>query len=979
MSPIQDIEKEWKAWSKKDYLKKIFWSGMMLLLAYFTFSYKLRVNSQFSEQIRIALMKNQPPGTPPGHLTLEADASLNKTISVPSEKVVIFVARLRNARGEIINPGLGFHRQYFSPMPSLVESKLDKVKSDLASLKSELLLVEQRTPRSPPAEEPERVRRLREDIRMRKVRMMELQEAKIKDPHNLPEGTESPAGQIYQSELVSFILSHTNSVLLKTDPYELEIVGQVSGILPSSLSTTPPRDPRNSTLALTLRSDILIIGYDGPDIHELYGKGPRTAEHLASSTPQRMRFIKMLQVGRVWGKHISEGSSASIIAEQVTQFIGIIAGFSLTIAALLLERRGRNTHQISANDAHLYKTAVSLFVYSCGIGVCTSAVAAIISGFDGGSLRSVIGLGTVSLLSSIVISLFFFAIHLALLGGNVREESRSGWLLLRTTIFVGHFVVAYGLLMVASAVLPLTFRLLVPVPSIVWQLMHGAILLQYFKKLRSSEHVFQTVPTLYADRARALLSNQTQGQPVPIDPFRSHLVEYTKAIFDIAEGRQSFKGSVVEFLQGRFKNDPFWRYRLVGVSPGAGRIREERKSSFKETLRVSCSNLGRHDLLGLTMLLGVFFTAYHMLQDEPSGSLMFVLLCAGFLSVGLFILASTMIRMILRVFLHENLYARTLEGWYRKGPAPRTQPKFISHAEVFGLRLETLLLGSSIPILGILLITVSSFGYQGPYSPTIAVVFCWLILGLVLLYVVFLRLMLGEGLLLAGMSAMGVNQGRLFHRVVSAPTEQSEGFSLGAILWNLDEAESGDEYFILGTTEELNDLQTKNYHDIYRREQGVALAGGGQTPAQKLNFRVVQHGQRGIPNSLVGTESEISDADYIGKLRSFLSAPDLWNLLGVVLMDKQNLDGQSSITESQLKSPSQSTDPSRVFIFRTCRFFDFQAVFFGFNTPSKSSQGAGPSAGHFGIVQGLRIVLFDEDSGTAYGSRVYSAHESTEV
>ncbi len=145
---------------------------------------------------------------------------------------------------------------------------------------------------------------------------------------------------------------------------------------------------------------------------------------LVSADPARPN-PNVHSVARIIGMDIYPSGDLPAFGAAGSTFSALLAGFALTVAALLLERRGSNTTKASRADRHLHRTAVSLLLLSCGLLAFATASGLIVSGLPAYSMQALLLLQVFALGLIMGISVMFYGLFLAMLQNSNSEEYRA--------------------------------------------------------------------------------------------------------------------------------------------------------------------------------------------------------------------------------------------------------------------------------------------------------------------------------------------------------------------------------------------------------------------------------------------------------------------------------------------------------------------------------------------------------------------------
>ncbi|MBI5168401.1 MAG: hypothetical protein HZA61_02835 [Candidatus Eisenbacteria bacterium] len=126
-----------------------------------------------------------------------------------------------------------------------------------------------------------------------------------------------------------------------------------------------------------------------------------------------------------------------------SQLTGVLAGFALTVAVMLLERRGSNNMQHRMRDASLYRAAIGVFVLSCGLGILSAALSLIVVAdvWEAGVTPIIhAALGYSFALAAITM---FYGLYLALLAAHQSVEYRTAHAAFFIALVLGFLFTSY--------------------------------------------------------------------------------------------------------------------------------------------------------------------------------------------------------------------------------------------------------------------------------------------------------------------------------------------------------------------------------------------------------------------------------------------------------------------------------------------------------------------------------------------------------
>ncbi|MGC4043047.1 MAG: hypothetical protein QM758_04520 [Armatimonas sp.] len=156
-------------------------------------------------------------------------------------------------------------------------------------------------------------------------------------------------------------------------------------------------------------------------------------------------YMRRTTIGELYGFNKSPITNFQQLGGYESQLCGVLSGFALTVAVMLLERRGSNNRRVRPQDAYLYQGSVAIFILACGMNILAATIGLILVSDRPDSPRSFLLHSELSFNFGIGITLLFLGLYLCLLGGRQQIEYRSANSIFIVSLVTSAFFVIYYL------------------------------------------------------------------------------------------------------------------------------------------------------------------------------------------------------------------------------------------------------------------------------------------------------------------------------------------------------------------------------------------------------------------------------------------------------------------------------------------------------------------------------------------------------
>lgn len=694
--------------------------------------------------------------------------------------------------------------------------------------------------------------------------------------------------------------------------------------------------------------------------------------------------LDMLPIGPEYMEYTA-AENHGLVGTQTAGVAVVLSGFALTIAALLLERRGRNLLQQSSSDQHLYRASIALMTMTCVLSLLVAVGSLVTSGASPASLNATQLSLALSLALCIAVAIFFYAFYLMLLAGNINEEIAAGRYVLHLGLFGCTMYASYWLYAVNSLYMTACTVHIRPWPSLMAFVVCTMLQVRFHYCLLQFETYYCSASE---SRFRKLDWREKHAH-------RLIVLEAVKAL--IQRLPQEKRGRKFETCTHRLRVEPnpFWK----GGCCTAGSVGD----SFQNSVTVGHRRLATRRYI-VVLLLGAVATFAMLFAGDRSIESSAIVGVSLALNAGVICLALWygLLARLNRTVL-EHLGVRNSFGWsayeerqcsedsvsLNSNELDRHLRYFVSFANVYIWRLKIYLRQLTQVMLAMLFFGACGWvlpaiedmlaGWDGiaftvrggvelglaAYSGQLLVAF------LAVLYVTAIGGLLGGTMLTIGQRDSGCELAWA-DRIGEASTQDADGtHELVVVAWHNCDADVLDEYFVLMTCGES--YGGRSMTSVFERESNLARGthrtyarggsarflhwmrkllngdvGGNRRGGEGMSFRRgrIDTVEAAEGEYLLGCKSEQTDDEYLRSLRAFISQTDAWLPVAIVCMDAVDERGFVPISET-----FEANDDIRMMI--RSRYFEYEYIVFRVRR---------------GLFKACRIVYVDEDANMLYSS-----------
>lgn len=539
------------------------------------------------------------------------------------------------------------------------------------------------------------------------------------------------------------------------------------------------------------------------------------------------------------------GVDLTMIGQGVLTLATVISGFSLTVVAIFLERRGSNNAKRGVSDRHLYLASNSIMIMACAFGIIASLGGMHLSTLEASSISTLLASSFLFRILFCSIALFVFAVFLALQAGSVREESGSAFI---------------GLMIVIATC---------GVLDLYWQCQLLTILFAN----RESGLALALISLTCVGYGTATLSywvrckeyTMVYGERIKKDhAHHRSLSKFLKSVLE--EEHQVAADDVRSIPYGSVAGSPFLQGgspRMFGTFDGLSTIAKCANEMMVRKHRVRPRTIVR---LLIGILLTYFFVRGVSLPSHGGifslhTEFVFYVVGAVFLSsaIGGFVMTAVQSRLDTEIGVRSEESKRT---YYKRwllfkggGRESGREDSIFTYASAFQARISNMLTWCPF------LVTAHLVGgwWVVSWKSSLLMIFV-LELVSVVASLVLLRLLLGKGLPVVAPDILS-------HDLAMGLSKRKSDHTLLAVAWNTRIADEGDEFMLLLPKTSSNSVKT--FKELF-------VNGVNTEPLtlERLN------GDPLSPKVITSSNYLLEEQGYLASIHALVADPERWYVIG---------------------------------------------------------------------------------------------------